>query len=274
MNKIDFVIWTCWLLVIVSCVAAVDRAAVGAEDATPEQYRPAWKVGQKWVVETVSQQSQARRALEPGQTRAPVRWQFEVQAHERVENSDCFKVLVKCLAAGQHPETTLWVDQQAMTLRKVESQLPIPGGFRTVTETYRSASGQPFPAFAPLTVPPLELPLFLAGTKGRQTFSYQASSHPAGRKALGEIDFAFEVEQTVTRPQPENIKGLLPQDSIKSLAQDPNVERSTIDVRLKTARTSVRQLWQPGLPWPLYSNNGIATAKLVKVIQPTNDPEP
>jgi hypothetical protein len=35
-------------------------------------------------------------------------------------------------------------------------------------------------------------------------------------------------------------------------------------VRLKAAGSLVRQLWQPGLPWPVYSNNGIAESRLVE----------
>jgi hypothetical protein len=188
-----------------------------------------------------------------------VRWRFAVRAVEKIDERDCFKVEVKCLVGEEQAVTTLWVDKQTMTLRRVQTQLPIAGGFRTVIENYRSSSGQPFPAFAPLTVPPLELPLFLAGTKGTQTFIYDASSSGEGEKAVGDIDFTFSVEQEVSRPQAEKIKGLLPENYSKSLVQKPAVE-----VRLKAAGSHVRQLWQPGLPWPVYSNNGIAESRLVE----------
>ncbi len=247
-----------------ACVCAADEGEV-----TPEQYKPQWKIGQKWVVETVSRQMQVRRAPIAERTGKPLRWQFEVLAMDKIDERECFRVRVKCLAPGQHPETTLWVDRLTMALRQVQTQLPVPGGFHTVTETYRSSSGQPFPAFAPITVPPLELPVFLSGMKGTQTFSYEASSGPGGVKAVGEIGFAFNVQQHVTRPKLEDVQHLLPEDYTKGLAK-----KQTIEVRLTAASSNVRQLWQPGLPWPVYSNNRISQSRLITAVESSEETSP
>ncbi len=121
----------------------------------------------------------------------------------------------------------------------------------------------------PLTVPPLDLPLFLSGAKGPETFRYEASSGPGGVKAAGEIGFAFSVEQEITRPKDEDVRCLLPEDYTKDLAKKPPIE-----VRLKTSSSHVRQLWQPGLPWPVYSDNGIAKSRLITEAEPSKAAKP
>jgi hypothetical protein len=252
-------------LFALTLLAIVMQAARADEELRPENYKPQWKVGQQWVVASVSLQSQARRDPKAAGPAEVVRWQFDVWSVEKIDERNCFKVDVKCLLDEGQAVITLWVDQQSMTLRRVQTRVPVAGGFRTVTEDYRSASGQPFPAFAPLTVPPLELPLFLAGTKGAQTFAYQASSTPAGEKGVGDIDFSFSVDQQITRPLADNIKGLLPEEYSKDLSQ-----KAVVEVQLKTASFQTRQLWQPGLPWPVYSNNGVAESRLIEVIEPAH----
>lgn len=248
------------------CCNTTPRTRAADDDLQPQTYRPQWKVGQHWVVSSVSLQSQAGQPVAKAEKEA-VRWQFAVRATEAVDNHSCFKVEIKCLAGAQDSVTTLWVDEQSMTLRRVQTQLPVAGGWRTVTENYSSASGQPFPAFAPLTVPPLELPLFLAGTKGTQTFAYEASSAPTTEKGVDDVRFSFSVDQQFTQPPADKIKGLVPDEYSKDLIQKP-----VIEVQLKAAGAQVRQLWQSGLPWPVYSNNGIAESRLVEVQAPTNPP--
>jgi hypothetical protein len=252
-------------------VCRLSLAAGSAGDVIDsEQYRPQWKVGQQWVVEIVSLQNQVRRDLPAGPPSTKTQWRFTVRSIETIEGHDCYKVEVKCLASkSPEPETVMWVDRQTMTLRKVETRLAVQGGTRTVTESYHAPSGQPFPAFAPLTVPPIELPLFLSGTKGMQTFTYEATNGPEGVKAVGEIGFTFAIEQQVTRPNEDEIKGLLPDDYAKGIEKRP-----TVEVQLNTSRTKVRQLWQPGYPWPLYSNNGVASACLIQVIEPNGKSQP
>jgi hypothetical protein len=259
----------CRVMVLVVVVLSAARSAPAAdEELKPEAYRPQWTVGQRWVIASVTLQSQARRNPQPDDSKQAVRWQFDVRKIEKVDDRNCFQVEVKCLDGEGEAITTLWVDEKTMTLRRAQTQLPVAGGLRTITENYRSASGQPFPAFTPLTVPPLELPLFLTGTKGSQTFEYAASSTPPEEKGVGDIEFAFSVEQQLTRPPADKIKGLVPEEYSKDLIQKP-----VLEVQLKAASSQVRQLWQPGLPWPVYSNNGIAESRLVDVVEPAKNPE-
>jgi hypothetical protein len=258
---------------LLACAAALLLVAanVWAEDESLDlqSFRPQWQVGQTWDVEAVTRQTPVRRTLPPDHTAKPLRWQFEVQAVEPCEGRPCFRLRITCRLPGSQPETTLWVDQQTMTLRKIRMQIPAADGFRTMEETYRSSSGQPFPALAPLTLPPVELPVFQSGTKGQASFQYEAVSGPDSAKALGDVGFAYTVEQRVDVPKLDEYSSLLPADFAKSLEKRP-----TIQVHLKAPRQQVRQVWQAGLPWPVFSDNGNARSWLLPVADPRQETPP
>lgn len=255
-----------WHLLLLGILWASSLAGMArAQELEPEVFRPSWKVGQKWVVETVGLQNQMRKAPQRAAPNRPVRWQFKVENVEEVEGKTCFRIVLRCLEPGENPETTLWVDQDSLTLLKIRMQLPSREGFRTVTETYRSESGQPFPTISVLTVPPIDLPLFIAGAKANSSFQYRASTAPEGAKDAANIDFAISIEQQLTEPSDDDLRRLLPEQFAKSAENAPVVE-----VRLTTGRSDVRQLWKKGSPWPVYSNNGVATSRLIRADDAAN----
>jgi hypothetical protein len=239
-------------------------AAFGQE-VEPEAFRPHWKVGQKWIVETVGLQSAVRKARPAATANRPVRWQFHVVTAEIIESRKCYRIQLRCLEPGEHPQTTLWVDEESMTLRQIQIQLPSPEGFRTVTESYRSDSGQPFPAISAFTVPPIDLPLFVAGAKGTNSFQYRASTSPDGAKDTANLDFSVSIQQRFSTPGEKELQRLMPAPFSKSAENKPVVE-----VRLRAGRSEVRQLWQAGFPWPAYSTNGVATARLIREGEASN----
>ena len=162
--------------------------------------------------------------------------------------------------------TVLWVNKKAHALRQITTQIPVPGGFRILTENYEFRSGQPSPVLSPLTALPVDIPLFRGGqAKGLEKFSYEANVGPAGTKALGDLGFSNEVEQDVQTASADQAKGLLNIDFAKDLTVRPAVE-----VKLKKFDRQVRQIWRPGLPWPAYSEDGQTTCKLVKVTTKTD----
>ncbi len=243
-------------------LAAEPAATEAARGASMDQLMPQWNLGDGWVVETVTAPVQVRGDRTQWKTQArPIQWQFAVQKYEKVINDDCYRVEVRCLEDGpSQPVTVLWIDKQSRTLRQIETQFPVAGELRTVVENYQFSSGQPAPVLTPLTALPVELPVFQGDqAKGLQTYSYQVSSGPAGTKALGELDFAYQVEQEVNKPEPDHVKGLV----ADSFAKDVAVQE-TVEVRIKGFDRQVRQLWQKGLPWPVYSDNGTTVSRLVK----------
>ncbi|MGE0756410.1 MAG: hypothetical protein AB7O38_05300 [Pirellulaceae bacterium] len=238
------------------------RPTVAAQEpAGGEAFRPKWRVGDAWIVETQTRQLQAREADGPNSQGAIVRWRFHVQSLEKVAGRDCFRVTAECVSQAG-PRVILWIDSVALALRQTQTQMRVGGELRTLTESYEFAGDQPTPVVGPLTALPIDLPLFLGGpTKGTQAFQYESIPGPVGTKALGDVGFSFQVEQGLDTPEPKQVEGLLYDDFAKSLTPGQVVE-----VQLKTADRQVKQLWQPGMPWPAYSNNGATVARLIKVI--------
>jgi hypothetical protein len=229
--------------------------------------KPQWHAGDQWTVETQTQQVQARvdQPEKPGDAEKkdltpPVRWQFKVEKEEKIGEAKCLRVDVKCMIEGKQPLTTLWVDQKSMTIRRFQTQLHIQGAYRTITENYEYQDGQPSPVICPVTALPLDLPLFQKGdTKGEDTFYFEAISGPTGVKDPGDVGFMTEIKQKMSTVKPAEMKGLLADDFSKDLDVKPVVE-----VQLITHEKTVRQLWRPELPWPVYCDNGSTTARLVK----------
>jgi hypothetical protein len=241
-------------------VLAADTPSSATRSANMDLIKPLWGAGDSWVVETASLPIQVRSDLDPTVRSKPIQWQFTVQRYEKVIGDDCYRVVVKCLEPGTQPTTVLWIDRKTQTLRQIETEIPVRGGFKKMVENYQF-SGQKSAVLGPLTALPIDMPFFQGNrTKGLETYVYEANMGPAGKKALGEIGFTYEVEQDVSMPSSQNVKGLLPDAYSKDLNTRPVVE-----IRLRSAGRQVRQLWRPGLPWPVYADNGITVSRLVKV---------
>jgi len=241
---------------------AADEPQRDTRSPSFEQLIPRWELGDSWIVETVTQPLQARGEVSAPSRLKPIQWQFAVQRYEKTLSDDCYRLEVKCLAEGEQPTTVLWVDKKSLAIRQIQTQIPVVDGFQTVTQSYEFSSGQPSPVLGPLSALPLDLPLFSGDqAKGMQTFMYETHGGPAGEKAVGELGFAHQVEQQVEPVATEQVKGLVHETYTKSLTEQPVVE-----VKLKSGERQVRQLWQPGLPWPVYSKNGSTECRLVKVI--------
>lgn len=258
---------------MIAVQAPAQRPPGGATNESGiEQLRPHWQVGDQWIVETATLQIQ-KSALHAQAERSKVQWQFTVSRIDKIQGVECYQVEAKPLVQGQAPITRLWIDRRSLALRQLQTQVPVAGELKTITESYQFPSGQPSPVQGLLTALPVDLPLFLSGgVKGTQDFTYQASAGPEGKKAMGDVGFAVSIQQETDAASPQEVKGLLGDDFTKDLDAKPVVE-----VRLKSPMGRVRQLWQAGYPWPVYADNGTTIARLVKTTaaqpQPSRVPE-
>lgn len=259
---------------LVGAVPGENPPGVPVQGISLEQFKPQWRVGDRWVVETTTLPLQAPLGQEGAPPVKPVQWQFSVRALERLFDRECYRIEVQPLPIRTpSPVTTFWVDRQSLVLRQVQAQLAVAGRLHTMTESYQFGSGQPTPVQGPLTALPIDLPLFTAGrAKGLQQFAYEAVAGPSGKKALGDVGFLMSIQQEMVPATAEHAKSLLPEGFAKVLDTKP-----TVEVRLKSIQGRVRQLWRPGCPWPVYADNGPTVARLVKIVpaptQPNNPPE-
>jgi hypothetical protein len=231
--------------------------------------RPQWQVGDRWVVETATRPLQSRTEATGQSSRVKVRWQFTITGTEAIGGREAFRISISCLDARvAQPNTTIWIDRQSGALRQVQTQLPIPGGFRTLTESYTGGE-QPVPVFGPLTALPVDLPAFVPpGTKDAGTYQYEAVAGPAGVKAVGETSFSFTVRQSSEKARLEKVRDLLPDRFTKDLTVRP-----TVDVHLQASDRRVRQIWQQDQPWPAFSSNGSTEARLIGFERAAQKPE-
>jgi len=237
---------------------ADDPGSESSDAHSPAVERPKWNVGDRWVLETLTQKIQGREnlaSLDP----LRVRWRFAVNAIESIADHDCYRIDIECLAKGRiRPKTTIWCDKETLFLHQIESQVVVGGRFRKVQESYSVADGATAPVLSPLTALPLDLPVFSSkGSKSIGEFTYLSQPLPAGSKDTSVLRFAHEVKQKV---QPATAKALksLPDSFSKNLENNPVRE-----IHLDGPHRSVIQLWQKGAPWPVYVDNGNTQAWLV-----------
>ena len=247
MKKRILITMLAWLF-----VAASGMSLTVAESLPP----PKWRIGQTWYIETESRQPQT----DVPDTKWIAQWQFTIEAIDQFENSDCFRLAI---TPREHPEpkTIVWVDSQSFMIRRVDSQIPTPNGYVTVSEMYRA--NRPVPVLGPLSLIPLALPRFaLDGLKsGNETerFEYN-NSDQVGVKSDSEVAFATEVSQTVVMPNAESMKLFKTSPYVKN-ADHPNV----LEVKLETRHETIRQLWDTSSPWPVFSENETSIARLLDV---------
>ncbi len=238
------------------------------QDLEPAELMPQWEMGDRWTVETVSRPLHVRANVPHAAVSPPLRWQFDVSRLEESSSHDCFRVEVTCQAEGQdRPKTVLWLDRDSFALRRITTHLPVPGGFREMTMSYDSVSGQPAPILGPLSALPIDTPVLYAGTKGLQVFSYTSHFGATQRKELGDVGFAHQVEQQISELPQDEVRKLFSEHFAKSLVDDPFAKslagRPVAEVRLKSQGREIRQLWQAQRPWPIYCDNGYTVSRLV-----------
>lgn len=248
--------------VYVTTAASQDRNSTTNVDPKNDRTtaRPKWNVGDKWVVETASRSLQAtdsKRAI-------ATRWEFSVAGREKIANDAVLRIDIRCLDDKvRQPGSSLWVNVKNGSLRQIKTQIPVPGGFRTITESYSFADGNASPVMGPLTVLPVDLPVFQQNrSKGLYDFEYEAISGAGGAKALGDVGFAFSVQQKIVKADVERSKGLTHKSLAASLSNEPSVE-----VEIRRFDRTVRQLWRGELPWPVFSSNGSTESRLIKVVR-------
>jgi len=253
------VLWTVMIIGLLGDVpgsATVERP----RQKSLEDFRPHWQVGDQWVIETRT------RAVQTAGFRAdwlsrPVRWRFVVREAAKLAGTDCFRVEVYSMDAGPGDwVASFWVQQNSFSLREFQGRVLVGGQVRTITESYAFPAGQPSPVDTPFPVLGVALPCFWADRmKGVQKFTYETTAGPAGRKAPGEVAFLVQAEQEVLDPPSEFVRRLPYADWQKDL------DAPTVEVRIRTPSSLLRQFWQAGQPWPIYWENSTTRSRLVEV---------
>lgn len=240
-----------FMLMTVGLLPSCSQAAT----PPPCEIRPQWQLGDRWTVETATRQVQSD---EPERSQPTVvRWAFVVSSIDELDGRDCF-----CIDAVPEngPKSTLWIDCQSLGVRQVRAGIVVSGQMAYITESYATLDGQAAPVFSPLPALPVDLPAFPTGeTKSLGAFTYEAMPGSTGEKGINDVGFTVSVDQEFTD---------VADPLVKSLATDPFAKdteaKPTVGVQLKGPYGRVRQLWKPGVSWPVSSENRTTTARLVE----------
>lgn len=252
---------------VAGLVVAIALTAADAQQPVmpkEDQLKPKWEVGDSWVVETKVQPVQFRAGADdktpapPAAEPVKTDYLFTVAAREKLGDGDCFRIDVTIQPAAKgNPKTKLWFDTRTLALKQLQTQIPVDGSFATITESFDSKGGPPAPVSGAAF--PIDMPVFIGGRAGEQSFSYETASGPSGAKrAANDVAFAVDIKQTLTPvdPNEKGVRAAIPQNFARSTAP-------VVKVELKTAERSVVQYWQAGQPWPLFSKSGMTESKLV-----------
>jgi hypothetical protein len=241
--------------------AHADDTGRGAASGSLEQ--PGWQIGDRWVLETLTERIQGRET-KPAGTPPRIRWEFQVTKLEKVSGRDCYRVDIQCLATGRmQPRSTIWCEKETLFLRQFQTQVAVEGQYRTIQESYDCAKGESSPVLASINAVPLAMPAFVRkGAKSIGTFAYQSQPFAAGVKDTGMIRFAHTITQKILPPGAKSLEQL-PRSYSKDLESRPVTE-----VRLANHQQAVTQLWKKGAPWPVYAENGRTQAWLVSTSRP------
>lgn len=241
--------------------------AHGAEAAAPKPAatleQPVWQIGDNWIIETLTDRIQGREAKPAGKP-ARIRWEFRVTKLEKIGGHECFRLDVQCQAQGRiQPQSTVWCDKDTLFLRQFQTQLAFDGRYRTVQESFECPKGDYSPVLASVNALPLGMPAFVPkGAKATGAFNYTSQPLPAGAKDTSVIRFAHTVTQDILPPGSKSLE-----QAPRNYAKDLNTKPMT-EVRLADHQQQVVQLWQKGVPWPVYAQNGRTQAWLVSAGRP------
>lgn len=230
---------------------------VRGDDVPAALPRPTWRVGDSWLIETVTDNIQVRD-VSTDKKSPPIRWRFKVTGIVKKAGRPCYQVDVTCEAQARfRPASTLFIDAETMMLRELRTEVAGFGSVQTLHESYEPRGDRAAPVLSFGNVLPTDLPAFVPKASKDVNYTYVSQNTPAGAKDLGLIRFGHEVSQQVVQPGAKTLEQVHPQYA-KALDS-----QAIVEVHLKSQDKSVVQLWQKGTPWPIYTNNGRTVAKLI-----------
>lgn len=229
---------------------------------------PSWKIGTSWVVETKNIQNPISRKQES----KPVRWTFTVAGESKIGNRDCYEIRIHCNdPSNRQPRVTIWADKHSGMLMRTMTQQLIQNQWQSFTDNYSVPEGKSTAVLGTIPSLPLDMPLFTEDAKSKdiEGMSYELIPGNKGSKNLGEPGFAFNIKQSIKPISDEKSKSLTDDPRSKSLTETICLQ-DAVEVELHggMSKSTVRQIWTPDAPWPVYSTNGISESRLIEIKNP------
>lgn len=228
-----------------------------SQPASGQELHLNWQQGDRWVVETTPRMSTMSSSISSNNK---LKWSFEVVGLEKIREHECWHTSIRCIEANvQSPEIDIWVDKQNGMMVRTTSSLTYATHKAKLTETYLPSNGKATPVFGMIPALPLDMPVLSTAatnnTKSLEPQIYETMTGDGQTKDLGDLGFANMVAQNV-QPVTSSVT-----KSLNTISSDNGFE-----VNIFANNRKVRQIWAPGKPWPVYSNNGVTESRLIEYI--------
>lgn len=229
---------------------------------------PKWKIGTSWVVETKNLQN----PISQKQESEPVHWTFIVAGEAKIGNRDCYEIRIRCNdPSNRQPRVAIWVDKHSGMLMRTTTQQLVQNQWQSFTDNYSVPEGKSTAVLGTIPSLPLDMPLFTDDSRSKdiEGMSYELIPGNKGSKNLGEVDFAFRLNQSIKPISDEKSKSLAKDPRAKSLPETVDLQNA-VEVELQSglSKSTVRQVWSSDLPWPVFSTNGISESRLIEIKNP------
>jgi len=246
-------------VLLLSVGSAGSQETFLTDSSSLASFRPRWKVGQTWTVETTTKLPQFGVDAALAKRAHTVRWVFRVEEVEEVFEEPCFRVVATPLdLCPKGLNVRFWATVENLTLRRVEITFPVAGEFRTISESFQGLTTKTFPTQVPFKLLPLDMPCWeRVPAKEPVGFTYEAIPGSLEKKDPGGIRFQIDIEQKSS--ELDSVVSAEAESSAEAKSAPPGV----IKIELKTALGRVEQLWRVGQPWPMWASNGTTVARLV-----------
>ncbi|MBI4865529.1 MAG: hypothetical protein HY816_01125 [Candidatus Wallbacteria bacterium] len=234
-------------------------------------FMPAWEQGMTWTVSTVYRRAQLGRP-EPGEPAPkaewspPTNWVFLVSKVENRKDGRYYLVQVKdrehkssALASLVFASYKLSDGDESLALLRGKF-LRIVRDKRVVTDAELNEIGQaPRPVLHEQSLIPYDFPsLPLVGPKAKErSRTFEVTIDAGGMQFAKDI-----VQKEETGLDPERIAG----DEIRKRSGFPSTPRERmvfVTLSREMDGALCRQIWVPGLPWPLFVESGDSRSVLI-----------
>lgn len=243
------------LLLLISVSATLAHAATG-------EMKPAWRVGDRWVVEVsyyLSIQPKPSWSL-------PEKWEYKVTGEEVVNDRKCYVLEVDPYRRKSEVKAWFYFDVKDLACLKMKQMRIVKGQVKYSEMFFNTGSHGPVSgkySVIPYAFPAFPILKMTERTKAVQTSSLELTRKP-GNSATG---FSEKVTQTVRAIAPRTIKSLYYGVSAPLASM---LNKSTVLYEIKVYNEKnvniFTQVWADNLPWWVSHENSQQKASLVDYI--------
>lgn len=265
------------------------KAAPKASALSVSSGLPDWKEGMGWTVKSVyrklpvghvSKDVKPEDVSMPGWS-APTYWSFLVKKVKsgqgitqyllQVRNKDGSKAAMASLYFARYP-----VGADVLALNRGKFYTLMAGQLKPISRPYVTPGGPPNPVMADDSLIPYDFPAlpFQAKAPASEKETELARTFTITEELEGGIKYARDVTQV--EHQNANLEAFGGKELVQYIESKgwAKTDLSLVEMRRKFDGRTVKQVWSPKLPWPIFSDSNTVRSWLWDLEAPKAAPSP